>query len=444
MVYNSNHNNNCVSNCSRKYILIILLLLNALIGVIYYIHGQKEDDIDANVIATNTLLHRRQHSPYGIKTIKPIESIKKILEKEYNRDDLMNFYNHVQKEYSLGLKCTRIKSTPATLIKLNVTKQIKNNTRIISTKFSSLVSSTTRSYSRRFQRTNLHTFIIDNSNACLNEYVDLVIIIMSKSNNFKTRDAIRRTWASGKDLGIYSSINIKYFFLIDFDEKLSHNMRLENNIFHDIIQVELPEQYTLVTQRVLSLIEWSFRYCRTAKYLFKTDDDIFVNLILLLKFISSLIKTPTNNSFLISDMKIYGYQHIKATAFRQASDPVGIRYIVTVDEYPCKLYPTFLSGFGYLISKKARDAILYAAYQDVEPFRISDVYFTGIIPDYLSIPRQPLSNYSIRFFGNCDNFFNHPTAFACAGSSHHGNTSDTFNKFNQYWQLVKQKHRIFS
>jgi hypothetical protein len=200
---------------------------------------------------------------------------------------------------------------------------------------------------------------------------------MSKSVNYKIRDAIRRTWASGKNLGNYSSINIKYFFFTDCDEKLSNNIRLENNLFHDIIQVELPQQYTLVTHRVLSLFEWSFRYCRTAKFLFKTDDDIFVNVILLLKFLSPLIKDRTNKSFRTSDMTIYGYKHHHPGVFRNANDPVGARYVVTIDEFPCAHYPDFLSGFGYLIPKKARDALVYSSYHDLDtPFRISDVYLT--------------------------------------------------------------------
>jgi hypothetical protein len=204
-----------------------------------------------------------------------------------------------------------------------------------------------------------------------------LIIIISKSENYKTRDAIRRTWGSGKNLGNFSSMQIKLFFLIDFDEKLSYNIRLENNLFHDIIQVELPQQYTLVTHRVLSLFEWSFRYCRTAKYLFKTDDDIFINLILLLKFLSRFDEKLTSNSFRISDMTIYGYKHYNPRVFRQANDPVGARYVVTVDEFPCANYPDFLSGFGYLVPKKARDALVYASYQDLNiQFRISDVYLT--------------------------------------------------------------------
>ncbi len=78
-------------------------------------------------------------------------------------------------------------------------------------------------------------------------------------------------------------------------------------------------------------------------------------------------------------MNIYGYPHINPPVFRHTADLVVARYIVTVDEFPCERYPNFLSGFGYLISKKARDAIVYTAYQDPQPFRLSDVYLTYVL-----------------------------------------------------------------
>ena len=224
-----------------------------------------------------------------------------------------------------------------------------------------------------------YSFIIANADACSYESVDLLVIVISKSDNYKTRDAIRRTWGSRKNLGKFSAISIRILFLIDFDEKLNQNIRLENKIFHDIIQVELPQQYTLVTHRELALWEWSLRYCHSAKFLFKTDDDVFVNLVALLKFMSPLLHKPTNNSFRIAEMALYGNKHYRPTVFRQANDPVGARYVITTDEYPCSTYPDFLSGFGYLIPKKARDALLYTSYQDPNvPFRISDVYMTYV------------------------------------------------------------------
>jgi hypothetical protein len=49
-----------------------------------------------------------------------------------------------------------------------------------------------------------------------------------------------------------------------------------------------------------------------------------------------------------------------------------------------------------------------------------------------------MSDYGIRYQGNCENFFDHPKAFACAVGLHHGDNVDVFDKFNRYWQRVRK------
>lgn len=66
-------------------------------------------------------------------------------------------------------------------------------------------------------------------------------------------------------------------------------------------------------------------------------------------------------------------------------------------------------------------------------------FFRGILPDYLSLSRQSMSNYGIRYQGNCDNYFTGAQAFACAAGLHHGQSTDVFALFNRYWQEVRQK-----
>jgi hypothetical protein len=69
-------------------------------------------------------------------------------------------------------------------------------------------------------------------------------------------------------------------------------------------------------------------------------------------------------------------------------------------------------------------------------------HFSGIIPDYLSIPRRSMSNYDVRYEGDCKDYFSHSNAFACAAGSHHGESSDVFSKFNRYWQLIRKQHGL--
>ncbi|UJR09905.1 hypothetical protein I4U23_014127 [Adineta vaga] len=422
--------------CKNKRCFLILLLSNSLLAYSYYIYMQNQSSTKENVKTYSKQFDKNFNSSNSIDTIR------NILKQEYDRNDLEVFYNVVNTQFALGLRCMRKANQPQTLF--NVSEQINGNVTKNRTLPLQKVSTQSISPHRQLHGT-FYSFIISNANICSFESVDLLIIIISKSENYKTRDAIRRTWGARKNLGNLSNISITLLFLLDFDEKLNQNIRLENNLFHDIIQVELPQQYTLVTHRELALWEWSFRYCHSAKFLFKTDDDVFVNLILLLKFISPLLAIPTNNSFRISEMTLYGNKHYNPGVFRQANDAVGARYVVTSDEYPCSTYPDFLSGFGYLIPRKARDALLYTSYHDPNtPFRISDVYMTGILPDYLSLARQPMSDYIIRYQSNCEDFFTNPKAFTCAVGSHHGDTTDVFHKYNLYWQQILDNSQSYT
>ena len=65
--------------------------------------------------------------------------------------------------------------------------------------------------------------------------------------------------------------------------------------------------------------------------------------------------------------------------------------------------------------------------------------FRGILPDYLSLSRSPMSDYTIRYQGSCDNFFSDSKAFTCAAGLHHGESGDVFALFNRYWQEIRRK-----
>jgi hypothetical protein len=70
------------------------------------------------------------------------------------------------------------------------------------------------------------------------------------------------------------------------------------------------------------------------------------------------------------------------------------------------------------------------------------LFFSGILSDYLSLPRHPMSNYHIRPGGNCENFFDDPKSFACPTNAHYGDASDAFPKFNRYWQHIRKASNV--
>ena len=111
MVLSINYRNHGRTNYfTWKYIFITLLIFNTLLGCVYYINEQKNQEILQNTSAWHSKLHQQP--------LNAIQFIQNTLSKEYNHDHLNQFYHHVEKEYSLGLKCTR---------KSNATKSILKN-----------------------------------------------------------------------------------------------------------------------------------------------------------------------------------------------------------------------------------------------------------------------------------------------------------------------------
>jgi hypothetical protein len=49
-----------------------------------------------------------------------------------------------------------------------------------------------------------------------------------------------------------------------------------------------------------------------------------------------------------------------------------------------------------------------------------------------------MSDYAICLQRTCENFFDHPKAFAGAATLHHGDNVDVFDRFNHYWQSVRK------
>ena len=51
---------------------------------------------------------------------------------------------------------------------------------------------------------------------------------------------------------------------------------------------------------------------------------------------------------------------------------------------PNSLSLLYFQGFGYLFDAKTRDSIMSQSLQDEKPFRLSDIYVSGILPERLN------------------------------------------------------------
>ena len=134
---------------------------------------------------------------------------------------------------------------------------------------------------------NAFSYEINNGNFCTSSKPHVIIFIISKSSNFESRSAIRRTWGNFlpiKSVNQYSHLRFKHLFLIDIDETRLISIDLEQKLYHDIIQVHLPQHYTLATYRDMAILHWTHTYCPDVMFTVKTDDDIFFEYIFISEY----------------------------------------------------------------------------------------------------------------------------------------------------------------
>ena len=131
---------------------------------------------------------------------------------------------------------------------------------------------------------------------CLDPSLDFLIFVISKSSHFSIRQTIRRTWGQKS---VYETafphLRVKFLFLLDVDLHSQRKVELENVFHEDLVQVSnLPEHYEYVTYREAAMYTFVQQRCRQAKYLLKTDDDIFLNLFLLFADLHYLYQSACN------------------------------------------------------------------------------------------------------------------------------------------------------
>ncbi|XP_041379522.1 beta-1,3-galactosyltransferase 1-like [Gigantopelta aegis] len=207
-------------------------------------------------------------------------------------------------------------------------------------------------------------YIIQNDAVCNpreeNSTIDLIVLVFTVHGHFKKREAIRETWlaVSGGNKG-----TIRHVFLLGHtnDENLSKKVEEENDVHHDIIKESFVDSYQNLTYKTIMGFKWVTNFCSKARFVMKTDDDMYVNLPHL---VPVLVKEETTLQSSVS-----GTCAIVAEPIRDARS----KWFASVRSYPHKHYPGFCSGTGYVTSSFVAGKI-YEISKMVPFFHLEDVY----------------------------------------------------------------------
>ncbi|THD19627.1 Hexosyltransferase [Fasciola hepatica] len=223
------------------------------------------------------------------------------------------------------------------------------------------------------------SFTIDRPEFCrVRPRVRYLIAVHSHSKSRHRRDLIRSTWASLRRVGGERIATL--FFLGRAENKQGQeDINQESAQYQDIIQRNFTEHYHNMTRKHLTVMEWvSKGYCESLEYLIKVDDDTFVDVFHLVRFLKTeRLKTP--NSFYCSATS--GARPIRP------SKKTPSKWVITTTEFEKSVFPTYCEGLGYIIEAHLAP-YLYWCSLFTPPIWIDDVYVTGILAENLGFQLQ--------------------------------------------------------
>lgn len=196
----------------------------------------------------------------------------------------------------------------------------------------------------------------------------LVLMVESSPKNSQQRQLIRRTW--GKDDLTQSNSSgynrLRTLFVLGHSgsKEIDALVLSESNAYGDIVMGNFTDHYRNLTIKSLFGIQMIYQKCQFS-FLFKTDDDCFVNTGLLLSN--------------IENMHVSGSEHVYIGRRGSKGVPrdAKSKWYLAHHEYPFKELPPFILGAGYLLSALTVQTLLQM--YKYTPFIVNEDVFVGYV-----------------------------------------------------------------
>ncbi|XVE88444.1 hypothetical protein DITRI_Ditri19aG0070400 [Diplodiscus trichospermus] len=187
--------------------------------------------------------------------------------------------------------------------------------------------------------------------------IQLFIGVLSATNHFAERMAIRKTWMQSS---VIKSLNVvvRFFVALNPRKEVNAMLKKEAAYFGDIVILPFLDRYELVVLKTIAICEFGTQNV-SAAYIMKCDDDTFVRVDTVLKEIDGI--SPKRSLYM-------GNLNLLHRPLRNG------KWAVTYEEWPEEVYPPYANGPGYVISSDiAKFIVSQHSNRKLRLFKMEDV-----------------------------------------------------------------------
>ncbi|XP_048388173.1 N-acetyllactosaminide beta-1,3-N-acetylglucosaminyltransferase 4-like [Stegostoma tigrinum] len=219
--------------------------------------------------------------------------------------------------------------------------------------------------------------LLRKASSCDREGTFLLLAVKSLAEHADRRASIRSTWGQER---VVEGALVRRVFLLGLTERQIRSQAVqalvdhESKQYNDIIQWGFRESFFNVTLKETLFWQWFSQDCRAVKFVFKGDDDVFVNVENVVDFLKD--HNPSQDLY-VGDVFRNWYP----------SRAEHSKYYIPLFLYGNKPYPPYAGGGGYLLSGTSI-LKLHKAAEFEELFPIDDA-FVGICAQKANIDAIP-------------------------------------------------------
>uniref|UniRef100_A0A0M3HXP6 Hexosyltransferase n=1 Tax=Ascaris lumbricoides TaxID=6252 RepID=A0A0M3HXP6_ASCLU len=210
----------------------------------------------------------------------------------------------------------------------------------------------------------------------------LLIIVHTAVSHVKERQAIREMWGN---IRLYDKYKSAVVFALGetTNETLRRIIKQESTRYRDIIQQNFLDAYKLLVLKGLMWIRFVAEYCPKVPFIMKLDDDVAVNYIAVLRFLTIRVRRKLlPNKRLIMCRLMDG-----SPAIRDKNN----KWYISSAEYPNDVFSAYCSGLAFIITSDLIRPMMKEA-QKSKLIWVDDFFLTGYLTANASVTFEDIGS----------------------------------------------------